>query len=445
MASEIGRHGDGDRRALGLFPATREFVLSGFHTNRQPLRADRKVATRLNTASDATGDTVRTHPRTPPVAGPLGAILVIAAALSGAASPAAAQQPPARVMVAEAELQTISDTAPVIARLAASVESQVATRVAGVIESVSFEVGDAVTQGQTLARLDGRLFEIAKRSAEANVAVAEAGVAVAEAGLALTRQTLTRQEQLRNSAAFARSQVEDLSQELVQGQAVLTQAQAQVETAKAAAAQAAYDLEHLDIRAPFDGVILQRSVQPGQYIMLGAEAATLLDLARLEIEADVPAEMISSLAPGTEVVAVLDGGKSTVATVRAVVPIETVSTRTRPVRFDADLSGLDPLVYAAGKALTLQIPISAPRSALVVPKDALVRRGAGWMVYVVTDGSAVPRTVTLGSSNGDGIEIQSGLTEGDLVVVRGNERLRPGQKVNPERADIAAKAVDRDA
>jgi multidrug efflux pump subunit AcrA (membrane-fusion protein) len=75
--------------------------------------------------------------------------------------------------------------------------------------------------------------------------------------------------------------------------------------------------------------------------------------------------------------------------------------------------------------------VGAVRDVLSVPKDALVQGRDGWTVFVAADGKAQPRPVQLGIALGNRYEVLGGLTPGDLVVVRGNERLRPGQDIAP--------------
>ncbi|MGB1208215.1 MAG: efflux RND transporter periplasmic adaptor subunit, partial [Paracoccaceae bacterium] len=125
-----------------------------------------------------------------------------------------------------------------------------------------------------------------------------------------------------------------------------------------------------------------------------------------------------------------DAGNTLTMTLRAILPTEFTSTRTRPVRFD--LTG-DTATTAVGQAVTLDLPVSAPRDMLVVPKDALVQAGGGWRVFVNDDGKASPRSVTIGAAIGDSFAVLSGLAPGDEVVVRGNERLRPGQAISTGR------------
>ena len=100
------------------------------------------------------------------------------------------------------------------------------------------------------------------------------------------------------------------------------------------------------------------------------------------------------------------------------------------MRFTA--SGLGAFAnVAVGQSVTVQIPIGAARDVLSVPKDALVQARGGWTVFVAAEGKAQPRNVELGVALGARYEVLSGLAPGDLVVVRGNERLRPGQDIDP--------------
>ena len=318
-----------------------------------------------------------------------------------------------------------------LGQLVPSTQADVASRRAGVAAEVLFKVGDRVDAGDPLVRLETDLPEIERSSGEAALEVAEAGVAAAQARLALALQGLARQERLKKSSAFSQGAFEDLQRSVEQAQSELAQANAEIRSARARLARTTYDLKQSIIRAPFKGVVIERIAQPGQYLNIGEPVAKLLDIDGLEIEADVPTDLVAGLTPGTEVTVSFPDGVDGTATVRVALPVETISTRTRPVRFKTNLNGIDPQLIAVGKSLTLQIPVSAPRDLLTVPKDALVQGSGGvWIVYAVIDGVAQPKPVSLGQSAGSRMEVLSGLAPGDLVVVRGNERLRPGQPVS---------------
>ena len=363
----------------------------------------------------------------------LAALCLSLAIVATYAGGAFAQGRAASVVTAIVELGPISDTTPVIGQLVASVEAAVASRRAGIAGEVLFAIGDKVEKGDLLVRLETEQIEIEQRSAQASLDTARAGVSAAEASLALATQGLGRQTKLQGSTAFSRAQFEDLEQEAARARSMLARAVAEVGMAEASMSMMAYNLENTEIRAPFSGVVTERIAQPGQYLRVGDAVARLLDADRLEIEAEAPTELTIGLPPGKEVLVLFGSNVTATATVRAILPIETVSTRTRPVRFTTDLSGVDPLRIAVGKSVSLEIPVSAPRETILAPKDSLVQaRGGGWSVFVVEDGKANPRPVTLGVSSANLIEILSGLDVGDEVVVRGNERLRPGQDVAPK-------------
>ncbi|WP_425092568.1 efflux RND transporter periplasmic adaptor subunit [Tropicimonas sp. S265A] len=358
-------------------------------------------------------------------------VLITACALSFPVSHVAqAQGRPAAVVTELVETRTLAETLPVFGQIVASRDSAVAARVAGIVDTVAVLVGDRVKAGDLLAELDTELTEIEYDQALAARSEAEAGIAVAEAQLARARDTLSRTEGLRDTAAFSSGRFEDLRAELAQAQGQLAQAQARFSNAEASLAEVSYTLSRAKITAPFDAVVLSVEADPGQFISVGAEVARLLDISALEVEAQVPAQFIAAVETGVDVRGETEQGIELDLTVRAVLPTESTATRTRPVRFTVDLGALNGSV-ALGQSLTLQVPIARPRDALSLPKDALVQGAQGWTVFVNADGTAQPRPVTIGVAMGDRFEVLGGLSEGDEVVVRGNERLRPGQAIQP--------------
>ena len=86
---------------------------------------------------------------------------------------------------------------------------------------------------------------------------------------------------------------------------------------------------------------------------------------------------------------------------------------------------------AGNQTITLQIPIAKMRDIITVHKDAIITKQNKTIVYVVQDGKVMPRVVKTGDAVGSRLEVINGLIAGELVVVRGNERLRPGELVKP--------------
>ena len=158
--------------------------------------------------------------------------------------------------------------------------------------------------------------------------------------------------------------------------------------------RADYNLTNSEIVAPFDGTVLSVATEIGQFITTGAEVALLLDDDHLEVEANVPSVYVDAITGESVVQARTDSGASLQLTVRAILPVESSATRTRPVLFEAGGAGAS----AVGASVTLDLPISAPREVVTVSKDALVQARGGWSVFVNRDGKAVPATVEVGGN-----------------------------------------------
>lgn len=363
---------------------------------------------------------------------PVLAAVGLASTLTLLAQPISAQSRAASVQVEVVEMRDVADRTPVLGQLVASVSAQVASRRGGVATEVMFRIGDRVEVDAPLVLLDSMLSRIERRSADAVLESAQAGVSSATARLTQSQQELQRQARLQDSAAFSRAAFDRLEQQVAEARGDLAQANARQREAEAAIASANYQLRHSVIRAPFAGIVTERMAQPGQFVSAGAPVAQLLEVDTLELEADVPSELVDGLRPGLSVEALFADGTRGAAMVRVALPVETISTRTRPVRFTVDLGPVDPSFVAVGKSVTLQVPVSAPRRALTVPKDALVQDKGGWIVYTAVDGKANARPVTIGNAVGERMEVLSGIEAGDEVVVRGNERLRPGQDIAPK-------------
>ncbi|MEO9648563.1 MAG: efflux RND transporter periplasmic adaptor subunit [Roseobacter sp.] len=344
-----------------------------------------------------------------------------------------AQGRPASVGTEVVEIQQIAETVPLFAEIVTAREGTIASRIAGTVDDVFVMEGAVVDSGDVLAHLDTELLEILSRQADARMAEARAGITIARSRLDRATSALGRIEGLRDTASFSTSRFDEAQSDFFQAQGLLAEAEARVKTAEANLAETKYQLDRAEITAPFPGIVLEVNTNPGEFIPSGASVVTLLDIGSIEIEASVPAQYITVLTPGLMVDGYTETGETMDLAVRVLLPIENTATRTRPVRFTSEhLAEMKTL--AIGQSITVNIPISEPRDALSVPKDALVQAQGGWTVFVANDGKAQPRPIQIGVALGDRFEVLDGLSEGEIVVTRGNERLRPGQDIAPMQA-----------
>jgi len=360
------------------------------------------------------------------------ALFVAVGMAAGVPGPASAQDGATQVGVDNVRQEPMKQTLPVIGRMVANQKGVVAARIKGPVARLNVKVGDRVKTGDVIAELVTDRLVWEREQKAALVQESEARLGESQAALQLAVQELDRLQSLRKSAAYSKARYDDKRQEVVRAQSSVAVARATVKKAKADLKLAEIDLRRAKILAPFPGVVSERRTEVGSYVDVGDPVVTIINDSALEIEADVPGSRIKALTPGMEVRIDITKDATYQAVVRAVVPDENPLTRTRLVRFTPKFPDGMP-VLAANQSVILHLPIGAAREVVTVHKDAVLSRQGKTLVFVVEDGTAQLRPVALGEAIGGRFEVVDGLKPGDVVVVRGNERLRPGQKVTYQR------------
>jgi RND family efflux transporter MFP subunit len=339
---------------------------------------------------------------------------------------------PATVFVDTVTKGTAVETVQVYGRILARQTGVIASRTRGAINSVTVHVGDRVKKGDVIATLVANLLIAERALKAAELKEFSAKIRTADAQLRLSVQELERLERLRKSAAFSVARYQDKLRNVERFRSGLAEAKAKQEQARAELKMADINLYNAQVLAPFDGVITKRTVESGNYVSIGSPVVTILNENSLEVEAEVPANRLGGLTNGIEIDVKPEFGKSFKASVRAVVPEENALSRTRAVRFTPKFATPDNTI-AANQSVVLHIPSGAAKEAVTVHKDAITQRRGKRVVFVVTKTDeglrAYMRQVELGDAFGLRFEVLKGLKPGDRVVIRGNERLRPRQKI----------------
>jgi RND family efflux transporter MFP subunit len=372
----------------------------------------------------------------------LGSVLAVLVVVGLPAVGARAQNGPARVEVDAVRTEPLTQTMPVLGRIVTRQEGPVAARVPGLVDRVAVEVGDRVKEGDPLVWLDDEPLTFERDLAEAEYGGMLAEHETEQAQLKLLQDERARMVKLEDSAAFSRAQLIDKENEIKVARSRIVAAAARIQEHRVMLQRSARDLEDAVIKAPFSGVVSQRQVSAGAYIRAGDPVVTLIDDQQLEIEAEVPSDRVAGLAPGTTLSITLDDGTEHEAEVRAVVPEENPLTRTRAVRLTPHFGATNkPLAVA--QSVTLELPVGEPRRVVTVNKDGVIQQPNGAVVYLVEKEAAALRPVQLGEAVGARFEVLGGLEPGDLVVVRGNERLRPGQPITYPGAPHSAESANK--
>lgn len=347
----------------------------------------------------------------------LAALFALAACSNDAqeASQAAPTSSAMAVTTAPVEMRELARTVLVSGAVAPVEEMQLGVEVSGLrVTELLIDVGQPVRRGQVLLRLDRRMLD-------SELQQAEAALREAEAGAALARANLARGENLAGERYISAGQLDEL-------RAARTQSEARVGTARAGRDAAALRRSFAELRAPADGIVSKRLVQPGQVVAAGGELLRLIRDGRLEWRAELPVAQLSAVTPGDRIELRGPGGVVVEGRVRAVSPGVDAATRTGTVY--ADLP--DPKGLAAGAYLEGRIDTERVRVA-TVPTAAVVLRDGFATLYTVEpkDGAHVARArrVRTGARDGAHVEVLDGPKPGQQVVVKGAGFLADGDVV----------------
>jgi RND family efflux transporter MFP subunit len=325
---------------------------------------------------------------------------------------AQAPAPPAPIVeVARADLASIAPTRWVPGSVVSRDDARLATSAAGRIEYVA-EVGTRLKAGDRVAKLEDQALRLQLEDARSEVARIRAQRELAD------RQS-ERLGKLAASHSVAANQLDEAKAEVAQLGAQLRQAEVRVRSAQ-------YELDQTEVRAPFPGVVSERLAQRGEFVATGAAIAHLVDIDHLEARVQAPLGLAAMLRTDMQLaIRGGSGGDTAKARVRAIVPVGEERSR----QFELRLALTDASLLV-GSAIEVALPEREASRTLTVPRDALVVRADGsHVVRVSGDGSSERISVQTGASDGALTAVEGALNAGDLVVVRGAERLAAGQKV----------------
>lgn len=334
--------------------------------------------------------------------------LILAAFLTGSAWGQEGQA--ALVKVAEAAIKRIAPVTLVPGTVISRNDARLSAEVEGQLIGVA-EVGDTFQEGEVVARIDDTRLKLFRQELRAEITRAEARVRFLE-----SEEKRFAKLQESNLAAVTQLESTRSDRDMAIGD---------LEVARARLAQNADALARTKIKAPFSGMVVERIKMPGERVAEGDDVVRLVDHQRLEVVARAPLDYFGYTRPG-QLLEVRTGERTALAEVRTVVTVGDENTHQFELRLD-----LDSQMFPVGQTLRVAVPYDEHRDVLTVPRDALVLRPDGQSVFVVDGGNLAKRiAVTTGVGAGDDIEVLGAISPGDRVVIRGNERLQPGQSVS---------------
>jgi membrane fusion protein (multidrug efflux system) len=299
--------------------------------------------------------------------------------------------------------------------LTASRESAVAADVTGKVAETYVERGSRVRAGAPLVRLDRRQAALMEAEAQSQAAVAR------------SQATLASAECARADKLFGEGAINQAEHDRARAQC-----ESAIQSASAATAReqlAGKTIGDLIVKAPFDGVVGDRFVNPGEYVRPDSRVATVVQLGELRLELGVPENALAAFATGTTVRFKVPAYPDETFTGKVRFVGTSVRRATRDLLVEAVVANKDerlrPGMFAVAELQLGQTTLP------VVPKSALRsdERAGTDRVFVVADGRLIERLVHKGPASGDSVAIQAGLAAGEQIVIAPAANLRDGLRV----------------
>lgn len=300
--------------------------------------------------------------------------------------------------------------------------SDLASRVMGTVTSIEVKQGQRVARGELLLTIDDT--DAAQRAAQAKESYREASKALEASAQnrRLANLTYERYRNLYDDKAISRHEMDEIETNKKIADIEYEKALAGLGRAKASFEEARANLEFTRIKAPVNGVVTGKNVEVGDMAVPGEALLRVEDDSSYELEVNVDEKLHGNLRVGMPVYAEIDSlNRRVKGEVSEIVPAIDPATRSFLVKISLDGESLGTGLFA--RAL---IPVGK-KETILVPADAIVEKGQLVGMYTVGSGGIVNyRLIRKGAEYSGGVEVLSGLTEGDTVIVEGSDNAIDG-------------------
>lgn len=333
------------------------------------------------------------------------------------------------VEMAEARPHVFTSSLDILGELAPQASVDVMSRIGGRLKELRVERGDAVSRGQLLAVVDDEDLEQQIIRAEATISVARASVQREQAATENLQLQVRRYQRLYEENLIAVQELEDLQSRLRVSQAQVMLTQAQVDQAEASLRELRVQQEQTRIYSPLDGLVAVRYLDPGALVNASLPIVNVIDLSRVKTVVPVPEVDLRRISPGLGGEVRVDAYPDQVyrGVVTRISPLLNPATRTGDIEIEIqNPSG----VLKPGMFARVALRADTSRSALAIPRSALLTRGEQKGVYLLSEDLRTRfQLIEIGRIQGDMVEVTGGLEEGTRVVTSGAQKLNEGDKV----------------
>ena len=318
-------------------------------------------------------------------------------------------------------------------------QATVSSKITGKVVEVLVEEGMKVEAGQILARLDSSNVEKSLHLAEAQLHSARKALNETRANLEKAQRELKRITQLAQEKVASASELDRADAEAKSLEARLERQEADVAVAEREVNLWNQQIDDTIIRAPFSGIVTSKNAQPGEMIspmsvggFTRTGICTIVDMSSLEIEVEVNESYINRVQAGAPVEATLDSYPDWRIPAKVIAIIPTADRQKATVKVRVGFEKLDPRILPDMSVKVAFLSSGETKTAqrgITIPKAAVRQRDGRDMVWVIRDGRAERRAITVAATKGDEVTVAAGLSGGERIAIEGTDQLVDGGKV----------------
>ena len=332
------------------------------------------------------------------------------------------------VELASATRAKVDQELTVVGNLIGDATVSVVPKANGRLEQISVRLGDRVTRGQNIAKIEDEDIVEQVKQAEAAFEVAKATIRQREADLELAKTNAERSRNLFQRQLLPQQTLDDSEAKFQSAVAALDLARAQNTQSQARLDELKINLANTVIQSPVNGFVARRAVDPGAFVSPNAPIVDVVDITKVRLIVNVVEKDLKQLGTGNDANVSVDAfpGERFRGRIARVSPVLDPSTRTAPIEIEipnADYR-LKPGMYARVGIVTDTHP-----NALVVPTNAVIDVNGTRGVYLSVNNVANFHPVKIGIEGNDHTEILDGIADGDRVVTTGAAALRNGDPI----------------
>ena len=347
----------------------------------------------------------------------------------------ASAQQPTLVEVDKVKFEELNQTVPIIGSLRSKKVIDIMASVAGKVDQVLVEEGDLVKKGELLAKIDFKNYKYLLDISTSNESKANYSYEIAKVETFNNQLELDRMLALKNTSSFNQARfdkLKNLNSILKTKEAI---ALSEINVSNRLKNIARLNLDKSQTKALYDGIIEEKLIDKGEFVSRGTKMFQLISVDDLEVIAEVPSFRTFNISKGDQINFSTTDNLNLVGTVRAIGKRENLKTRTVKLFLDFNYESKINRSLIIDENVNILIPISSNKRALTIHKDAILKREGLSLAYVLNKETVEIRPLKLGEAVGNRFIVFDGVKENEFAVIKGNERLRPGQNITLKKSE----------